>query len=295
MNIKDFLLGYEAGVAQGGGGNGGGGSFPTGLYWKDGGITMPTKYHQQWFSLNGEQYAIATSYSGAGNWGDIYKYTNGAWAKIITGTSANKYPATIGGMNIVEYNGKVHMAGGETKRHKVFDGVSVTSMNDLPAYCANRSMFVHNNTLKYYSYDDGSVYAWDETSDTWTVEATIASSYTYINFAVDNKTGNAYCTKSLTIYKYNGAALEEIGLCSKWGTALGIHNGNLYYRHATYSYTPDAVYRFNIATGIETLIGFLPSGYEQCSAYVHEGTFRVVLGSDELYFSEHIMYDIETA
>ena len=151
MDMTSFLVGYKKGMGSGGGtgggGTGGGGSLPAGVYYKESEIGRPGTYNQRIFELNGEKYAVMNQNT-TNSVVDFYKYTNGAWTKILSSfdTSLGRMSSTH---SVNAYHGKAHFAGSSMKAHIVFDGTTAVKCNALPTTCYYDSMCVFDDKLMY--------------------------------------------------------------------------------------------------------------------------------------------------
>lgn len=213
----------------GGGSGGGGGSLPAGLYWLNDhdNLPAPTIYNQYWYTFNGELYANARNGSGGGNTGDIYKFANGAWTKVV---SAYTFNSMFNGFRAVEFNGKVHFYGQETESHYIYDGASSpVRVADIPNRIVGNAAFVQGGKLKAYSYYDGIVYVWDEATDSWTAEATIGAKYQYwLFFTIEN---TVYAWYSKKVYRYDSGTLTELFSTTNnlsYASKAAVHNGCFY-------------------------------------------------------------------
>lgn len=225
MDISSFLIGYQVGQkGSGGSGGSGGGSLPPGVYLQHCGITGPTGYRQAWFYLNGALYAQSLPTYGDGNKITTYKWDGSAWTQVIAQVTWNISSPSI--KKCIEYNGKMHFLGSDRKEHYCWDGISAdyTTLSLCPNYIS--SHFVHDGKLKAYSYADSNVYVWDETTDTWTVEANLGQSYTYYYFYVIGN--DVIAAKFDSIFKYQNGTLTEVAKIPSASTYYGTDGNYLY-------------------------------------------------------------------
>lgn len=142
----------------------GGGSLPSGGYWEQLTSVYPTYGNMICFIYDGNQYAVAKKTSTASKF-SIYRYDG----NVLTLVSADTIYNSPQGYNIIEHNNKVHFIGGYGNYHHIFDGTTVTKLNDLPVvvypYCTfiiNEDLYIVGNSSPYGTYK------WDNSADTWT-------------------------------------------------------------------------------------------------------------------------------
>ena len=224
----------------------------TGAHFIPNKIATPNKYYQKWFKINGELYALTLPYTGGGNKFLCYKYTGSKWEGYIT-TQTN---IDGGPMQRSYYlNGKFHFVGGnDSNKHYTWDGgTTVTKLNDLPVY-VDKSACVYQGKLFAYSYTDGKLYSWDESTDTWTAVATIASTYSwYYTFVIN---GNLYFKQSNKIYRYDNGALTQIGSTTASTDPDFVYGNCVYYRAELSG--ERRLYKFDVETMVETQVGCYP-------------------------------------
>jgi hypothetical protein len=277
MNVSSFLIGYQTGKNAGGGssGGGGGGTLPPGAYWKT--LDIPyanSNYAQQWFVFNGELYAFVNKTTGSSPTKYVYKLVNGAWSTVYTSSTDLTF-SNADDIPWVKFNGKIHMVGGESSEHYTFDGTSIQKMADLPNWAAYQSIFVQNNLLKFYSFYDGNVYVWNETDDTWTLEATIGSKYLYLGFATVNNT--TYCCKSTVLYTYSNGELIQVATGKFSVSRFFVFNGKIYTSKSV-NKKPDMVLEFDPATLQLREIGYLPAKNDVGRFWEYQGKLCVTHG-----------------
>lgn len=271
-----------------GGGSSGGGTLPVGAYWQESGNKKPIKYDQKWFTLNGNVYAIARDGTGAGGTANIYKLSDGAWTVLV---SAFDFGIPITTINVTEYNGEVHFTGNDTTKHVVWDGTAnnPTVKTALPYYIYTDAAFVQNDVLKIHSNYNGTVYAWDAASDTWTAEATIGSKYYYFYPIGDS----VYCINSQTVYKYTGAAIEQVGTLTASTKQRESFGKYIYYTTNGVSYSPYKIYKYDTTTHTDSLVGTLPGLHRMYTFYKYDDTPRMLIGGYDYGFAELTLHEIE--
>ena len=114
---------------------------------------------------------------------------------------------------------------------------------------------LYNNKLIGYCDRDNGLYEWNETTDTWTLMATISGTYSKYCFPwVIN--GDLYILSGKYWYRYNNGTITDVGTQSdSANVAIGV-KGNWFY-YATGS-APRKVYKYNVVTGEEKMIGRIP-------------------------------------
>ena len=240
----------------------GGGGISAGVYWEALDLPMPNTTGFTIVEMNGDLYALAnkaaTTDSGIFY---FYKWVDGAWTLVLGSASfvnlmANKY-------NRIVYNGKMHFCGYELKFHKAFDGTTLTTYADLPNNISSGALFVQNDKLKAYSYRDCSVYVWDEASDTWTIESTVATtSYLYLYFY--NVGGVMYAAEGYKVYIYDGISLTQVGTLAypvRLSDNAIVVGEKLYFYYTQTGTKPAVLCRYDTETNKAVTLGSLPGGY----------------------------------
>ena len=237
----------------------GGGSLPAGIYWSYGEYCQPSQYYQKWFLYNGNLYVMANTASNIGDTYNLFKFVNGEWTTVISkGTiTAFSQPA---GKPFIDFGGKIHMIDSGGTFHYIFDGTSFTKKSNCPSNLLGSSAFVQDGKLKVYSYANGTVYVWNETTDTWTSEATIEAANSYYYFC--NVGNDVYYNKNTALYKYENGASVQVATLSVSPTHKFEYKSCLYY---FYNYSISAKnryrtewYKYDFNTGTETMLGFGP-------------------------------------
>ena len=270
----------------------GGGSLPAGLYWEFGEFAPPNHYYQKWVVFNGVLYAFTRTNANAGNECNVYKLSDGKWTQIISSKEVLAFGA-VTGWNYVEFNGKIHMIGNEQKYHYVFDGTNITTKNNVSNQISNDAVFVQDGKLKAYSYYDGNVYVWNETSDTWAVEATIGSKYQYYYFcAVDN---TVYAIYSNWLYKYENGAKTSICACSvnrgivSYNSFLYVYGNN--YNNNLNTFRSDW-YKFDPSENQIKAIGYGAYPDSNYSCFVKDGKLYFLFGNPSAKTNVASMHEV---
>lgn len=257
---------------QGGGGDG---SLPAGIYWSGSEYKLPNHYTQSWFMYNGELHALTNTMVNASSEWKIYKMTDGAWGEVASGTSgiSNKSPKYF------EINGKFYMFDGRNLR--IFDGTSITALTGVPVGTYGSVAFIQGGKLKSYSYSNGTVYVYDETTDTWTEEATIGSKNNYYYFC--NVGEDVYCSKSKELFKYENGAITKIATLSRSAEKFFVYKSCLYYSYNESTTLPNEFWKYDPATGTDTLVGSVP--YNSNPLITLNGNLYCIFGSasDKMY------------
>lgn len=277
--VTDMAAQIES-ITGGGSGGGGGGMLPAGLYFQPLSMRKPNDYSQAWCYLNGVRYVFSDAATGSGSLANVYKMDDVAntQTQVVSNTASALGMANAGVLCYVEFNGKIHICGGESKKHFAFDGTSLTAFAEMPNYVSNQPMFVHDNKLKVYSYSTGAVYVWDEETDTWAEEATVLSKYSGINAYVVN--GVPYFFVSTKVYTYNGSTLTQVGTC-KSNSVIGCAIGDcIYYWAFAQNGMPYSVFKYDTKTNQETEIGAIAPGYNGFSRFWDYNGQLAFLSSD---------------
>ena len=244
----------------------GGGSLPAGAYWESLDIPYPSLNLQSWFSFQGELYAFIGSYTTNCDITSISKYSNGTWSSVVSGINITF--ANPDNVPFVEYNGKIHLYGSDSKSHYVFDGSTITRMNEIPDRLVDNSMFVQDGLLKAYSYANGKAYFWDESTDTWTEEATPGSNDAYYEFF--NISGVIYVYGSNKFYTYSDGVLSEIWSVTESPDTQMVFGDSII---ATIGQKdkPLAIYSFNPITKLREKICTMPQYKRNISLFEYDG------------------------
>lgn len=249
--------------------SGGGGGFPAGMYWSYGEYPLPNNYEQMWFMYNGELHACTNTQSTtSSNW-NVYKLVDGAWSLIASGGGS---PWTLPAQkSAYELNGKIHMLG-RSSYHFIFDGTSITANAKLPNQVySDRFVFIQGGKLKAYTHSDGSVYVYDEGTNTWTAEAKISNNTSdYYYFATIGE--DVYCYLGNELFKYENGAITKIATLSQTPANHFVYKSCIYYSKNNSAFASADLYKYDPATGTETFVG--------CGAY---GLGRSIMLNGNMY------------
>lgn len=276
FDIVSFIMGQQS--ASGGGGGGGGADT---IYVIATGHAMPNEnYLQRWFMYNNSLYAVANQ-NNMNSVVDFYKYENDAWTKIVSSFNlglARMYTSH----QFVEYNGKIHIsysgAGGMIK-HAVFDGTTVTLLNDYPA--TQHWIAVYKEKL--IAAVSGYVYEWDEETDTWNqVMANDSIKADYLVVIGDNL--YQYEWNRLNKIDISAGTYENIFTTSKLLNIIYQSGSNIYGYH-----NGDMLYKYDIENNVESYVGrILPAQIYQS----YDGKLKSingVLGNYNLSEAEYFL------
>lgn len=291
ISITETVESHSVGIYQKVAGSGGG-SLPAGVYLEIGKIFLPNQYLQRLFYYNGDLYALTNTIASAGDGYNVFKYSDGSWVSVISSGSKTGFKGAHF-WSYVEFDGKIHLLGCESKKHFVFDGTTISTLNaNIPNNIAAGGVFVQDNTLKAYSYYDGIVYAWDKSTDTWTVEATVGLKYNYIYFYFNES--EVYATNQKTLYRYENGVLTEIATLTKLPAEGILCDSCLVYyvdRGTTKGYYSE-LYRYDLITGVETLIGICPYGDANGALYNIQNNLYFQFGDDDAKSHLALLHEI---
>lgn len=273
----------------------GGGSLPAGLYWQSDykNFPLPSGTIQKYVDYNGNLYALVYNSSQKAIL-SFYKYDGSTWTAVssVTLSSNMSYLA----MDPIVYNGKIHVTGIRAiKNHVVYDDENgAVLLNDVPAAPSGNGdccAFIDDGKLKYCS-SGGTVYAWDESTDTWTEEASISNSAKLV--ALFNYNGDAYYAKydsykQVPIYKYHNGVSTQLFLCTTLPQFRCVV-GDFIYHHTSLN----EVYKLNLLTGEEIYLGRKPAGENNvnCFNFVYFDNKLRLMGTDGSVYENLIMYDV---
>ena len=240
----------------------GGGSLPTGLYLIDDCDNMypPNSYYQRHIIYNGYLYSISYASTTLTNVLYFYKYNSGTWDLKTSVTLSGKLNQLL--IQPKVFNGKIHLCGCYSRTdHVVYDdengAVLLNPVPNAPSDDGYRNTFVEDGKLKYFaggSYNK--VYVWNESTDTWTLEATL--DYNAPTF-FDHK-GTAYIQEDNVLYKYvSGNITKLYDTADRWIKNYNIVGDYLYYISNSIKNSANEIYKINLLTGEETYIGRIPS------------------------------------
>lgn len=271
---------------------GSGGGFPAGLYWTFGDYATPNQYEQTWFTYKGELYAITGAYENAGNTINVYKLSAGKWVAVISSGTVAGFSQSAS-WSYIEYGEVIHMIGRSTW-HYVFDGTTITEKNKIPQAVSDGAAFIQDGKLKAYAYSDGNVYAWDDNTDTWTIEANINSSSDYLMFISDG--ANAYCTYKKNLHKYENGALTLIGTYESGIKPKILFNSKFYAAYEE-SYSTNNIYRtkwykINPQNDAVEFIGYGPKRAIDIRTVVWNNQILVIFGGWKEKMNVAVMHEV---
>ena len=266
MDVLSYVIGVQAGKKSGGGsggsGGGGGGALPPGVYYENDGMGIPRARDKSFFPFNGNTYCLsadnAASAYKAGT--TIYRYDGASWVSVVA-TPDMSYSAAQGPYAFFggELNGKIHIKASKT--HYVFDGTTLTKLNDLPS--GELKLFIDGGKLMgTYS---NNYYEWDETTDAWTLITVTTPSGVLIKdlWTVGNNTYASDYNKKH--YRFNNNAWEDTGVVLGGFPDRTNHCviGNKLYYYRSYTATDTVnrqapLYCIDYETMTETKAGSVP-------------------------------------
>jgi hypothetical protein len=223
----------------------GGGGLEPGVYFKRHEINCNGSYYQNWIWWNGELFCFRLPFNGDGTEYEVFKQADGKWTKIIERMNMGD-----GVSNPILFNGKLHFVSGTT--HCVFDGASVTKLNNLPSgsNLSARSSTVYGGKL--LAVDSEKLYEWDESADSWTQISTLDSSFQYNYIYLFAANGELYMIKGNDIYLYSNGTLTKVATFAvSFMRHIGFVN-NCYYAYCGSKY--DLV-KYDPASNTQTVIG----------------------------------------
>lgn len=275
----------------------GGGSLPAGLYWEiSAKYGSPSNYFQKWFMYNGELYVMALTTVAPGSTYNLYKYSDAdeKWVTVVSSGYAKNFGDPYS-KSFVEYNGKIHIFGGDFSDHHVFDGTSFSLLNKCPKSVHMGNVFVQGDKLKIYAHSNDTVYVWDENSDSWTSEGVITSSSSILDFFTHD--GTTYFNNSGQLYKYeNGVATSVApmtGITLTYPTVLG---NNVYcYKgvgKSTAGIKRTEWYAVDLKTYTGKLIGYGPAFSGWGCRIVLQNKLHLIFGNPNGLVNTAIMHEV---
>lgn len=283
MNVSSFLIGYQAGKNSGGGGSSGGGTLPAGVYWEQFKPYAPKAVTNYFFKYNGKLHLLSRQSSSSDLY-DIYEYSNGVYSII-----ASNLNILYGASGVREYNGKIHFLAGGYEYHYVFDGGTLTRLNNLPTSATKNEVFEWNGILYVHSYGTSAVlYQWNESEDTWTDSGIVQSEF-YANGYRFVYNDELYRLDSKKLYKYVDGSAVLIKTFD-FSTSLNMLIGdNLYSTTSSVGIVP--IYKYNIATDTLTDLGLTPYFGSGGYLYYYDGTVRLA-GGNSTWRNNLILHEI---
>jgi hypothetical protein len=258
---------------------GGGASLPPGVYWKQD-VQPPKSYNCVFFEHSDELFVLQRAASGSGQEYVLSKYLNGTWTTVI---STYKFNSTVYDRNVVNFNGKVHFF--VYKNHYTYNsGTTFNSHTNIPNSTENGCFTVHNGTIKFYCYSDGKLYAWDEGSDTWTMEASIASAYQlWRPFVIG---GILYFAYDKSVYKYDNGSTTKIATLP-----VTFNSKHAVYKDKVYFASDYDLYMFDPITNTCPMIGKTPFTIATFNLNVLSGEVHL-FGGDDKYRANMVMHEV---
>lgn len=217
----------------------GGGGLEPGVYYKRLDFFRYDSNPQTYIWFNGELYCFSHPETYVF---DIYKRDGSAWNKIISQIKLNP-----GYLRPVFLNGKMHIIGYKT--HFVFDGTTITQLNDVPSTTTVDSSILYNGKLVIV--DQTTFYEWEESTDTWKTLVTQANRYDdYWHLCVSN--GELYALLGRDLFHYSNGTITNIAYLAD-RSYLYNHNGYMYMTDGKYNffrYDPDTQTEKNLGDWI---------------------------------------------
>lgn len=274
-----------SGIETGGGSVGG--TLPAGAYMEVLPYAPPNSYYQTLFYLGGELYCMTLNYTGHGEDSTIYKYNGESWDSVCSSGGISPI-----GAQFVLYNGEWHMfASHEETTHCKFDGTTFTTLSDLPSKLYKSCVFFHDGYVKYYSYYTGTIYVWDDATDTWAAEAVIGSKYDYYYPAVINN--EVYFNKNKVLYKYENGAVTQVATLLDIPNAIFAYNDALYYYRNYTSYCK--LYRYDVYTGQDVLFGYFTDVTENVPIYdPYMKRLKLLIGKNGDIYAHAVLRIVES-
>lgn len=249
FDVLSYAIGLQAGKGNGGGSSGGGGALEPGAYFYRPDIKVKN-YYQQWAEYNGEIYSFRNTASGNTDYYTIEKLVDGEWTTVIDSCSLS---STQGNMNIMFLNGKLHFV--NNRNHYEFDGATVTKKsNPVNNIDVGKAAVADGKLYTYYS--SGQIlYEWNESADTWS-GTSLGSGYkgrTLLGCGKDlyllDDSGN--------LSRYENGALTAVATLNdyylRWQPIY--YNGCIYYASDDYQNKAGKLYKYDIASGAQKLVG----------------------------------------
>lgn len=191
----------------------GGGGLEPGVYYKRYETYYNKSNPQTFIWYNNNLYVF--TYSGSYLFDVIRNDGYRKWTTIVSGYQMK----SVNMSHTVFLNGKIHFAVGG-KYHYVFDGETITQLNDIPTENNIKSAVLYNGTI--YAVDRYRLYAWEESTDTWTEMAYYANTYDDAwRLLVSHGELFGICGKNTLLYS-NGSFTKQ-GACESFPN--WVHNG----------------------------------------------------------------------
>lgn len=273
----------------------GGGSLPAGIYWRNDydNVKLPNSYEQRFVVYNGYLYSIGftSTTSSSKNILAFRKYDGSSWTEMARVT----LDGTLNWLYIdpMVYNGKIHLVGAYSRtNHVVYDdengAVKLNAVPATPSDNGSRNTFVDDGKLKFFGGNDYNVYAWDESTDTWTSEVKLQNGCTFFDC-----NGEAYYQRSGKIYKYHNGVSTEFGTTAMSFLMDRKVVGEFVYTMANSSFG-NTIYRIDLQTGEEVFLGRAPGGTSDTNYYslvYYDGKLRL-MGANGTKQESIAMYEV---
>lgn len=267
------------------GGGSAGGALPAGIYAQQ--ITkLPVSYVSGHFVFGNELYLYFKAKTS--NDASIYKFSGSTYTLVVSFTCS----CSSSYMSFVEFNGKMHLLGGDNTLHGTFDGTTFTNMNSLPNSTTNENAFIFENELYIRTRTYG-LYKWIESSDTWEQVAldSCPTGYTYV-FMHD---GTPYTLQNSNVYKYdihNGTCSVIKTLDASYSYSGMCLLGDYFY-FVTGSSGKHKLYKYDIINQeVHELPGYLPFVGSSFHLYVYNDKIHIASGVDTAG-ANMVIYEVE--
>lgn len=270
-----------------GGGSAGGGMLPAGLYWQQIPTAFPYTYTHRHFKLGDSWYLVIRNASGSGSGYTFYRYENNAYTQITAVTTLYaEY------MCMIEYHGKLHFLGSPAYHH-TWDGKTFASYTNVPISLNSNCAFVLDDTLYCLDRSTGLPYYWDESADTWAAASGFTAPKRNINMNMFTYGGELYGWATKAVYKLQpDKSWLQIGtLTGTPTTSCYLCTGDYLYYGVSTDKTGYSIYKFDMRTFTDTLIGVSPFSGGSAYLYAYNGQIRMGGGSNT-YPLHLIMHEI---
>lgn len=249
----------------------GGGSLPAGLYWEQANMVFPSGISQFYYFTFANKLHCMGLTSTAETY-NLYEINGNEFIEKATGL----YILNVGS-GPMEYNGKIHfLGGGGYTQHFVYDGTTLTKLNDVNYGAAKTDFFVYDGKLMYFYQNK--FWEWNEASDTWTRSTTISKPSDVIVAKAFEANGEIYLLdySNNKLFKYISGTFVEVGqFVNKYAYNLFTHIDGFVYHLYSSSGSAINVYKLDCATYEDVLIGQVPHLPTGAAAYSWEGKLHL--------------------